>query len=618
MASDLRLLIMSVASAAAISVTGVLLGNNSTADITAAVGFAAASGVLLSSDLPRLLVRQIIAVCFCACVHACVRAIVYFRACVRLYVFVRACVSACVHCVQCSPVRCSAVAAILTRAILPLLVLSKAMLVPCNLSNVGSAVSSRRSNKVAPSDAPDVESKRNLGHDGGDGGSESSGEYLVPLPPWWKRVLLWARIACYIVCSTLVYINFNLDKVAAEAANATEAAEAAAVQEGEASAAASVGSRVVVDGLVMGTCGLLFLTHQAQQVFIFGGLVRNPMHPAAMDERSVTKAKKPLRIVGWVHRIVLAAAPLVAGSYISVLHSNAAGFNPAIVALGLARAYRWACQSTSSALLEASVASLLRYAVEGVAATGPSVEPAWWSTVPLVLQLLFVGFVLDRLWDFQTKLNFVLRMFYASWSVKALRIKHTKTILILSGVFFPVVLAAILLSVALGAPLLPLFGLPVFIVGFPRPKRFWPDPGVGSSPSSDSVYYKHASPALSAYLETAFATGALGKARPGDYFLMRYLSKTAVFFFSYWGGGSQSKSTMMVVVHHCTLEPAVSHPCYRLHMLVCTTYPYIANTSHRILHRYQDNFVWIQVLERGLDFTRIAFKGLELQASKHR
>ena len=31
--------------------------------------------------------------------------------------------------------------------------------------------------------------------------------------------------------------------------------------------------------------------------------------------------------------------------------------------------------------------------------------------------------------------------------------------------------------------------------------------------------------------------------------------------------------------------------------------------------RYQNNFVWIQVLERGLDYSTISFKGLELQAT---
>ena len=35
------------------------------------------------------------------------------------------------------------------------------------------------------------------------------------------------------------------------------------------------------------------------------------------------------------------------------------------------------------------------------------------------------------------------------------------------------------LASALAAPILPLFTLPIFLVGFPRPSRFWPQtPGI--------------------------------------------------------------------------------------------------------------------------------------------
>lgn len=51
--------------------------------------------------------------------------------------------------------------------------------------------------------------------------------------------------------------------------------------------------------------------------------------------------------------------------------------------------------------------------------------------------------------------------------------------MVLNAVFFPFVLAIVALASALSAPLLPLFTLPVFLVGFSRQSRFWPDnPGV--------------------------------------------------------------------------------------------------------------------------------------------
>jgi hypothetical protein len=78
-------------------------------------------------------------------------------------------------------------------------------------------------------------------------------------------------------------------------------------------------------------------------------------------------------------------------------------------------------------------------------------------------------------------------------------------------------------QVVLGAPLLPLFGLPIFVVGFPRPRRFWPQPGITAAPSNDSVYYERATPVLSSYLANQFKTGAFGHVGVGDHFLIRYV-----------------------------------------------------------------------------------------------
>ncbi len=77
---------------------------------------------------------------------------------------------------------------------------------------------------------------------------------------------------------------------------------------------------------------------------------------------------------------------------------------------------------------------------------------------------------------------------------------------------FPLVLAVVVIAAALGAPLLPLFTLPVFLFGFPRPQRSWPEP-VGSSANicPDTVYYRQLAPQLAHALRNAYAMGTLGK-----------------------------------------------------------------------------------------------------------
>lgn len=88
---------------------------------------------------------------------------------------------------------------------------------------------------------------------------------------------------------------------------------------------------------------------------------------------------------------------------------------------------------------------------------------------------------------------------------------------------FPVVAAVIVASAVVSSPLLPLLGLPLFVVGFPRPRRHWPN--VGSGPEStalEAAYYQQASPALLKSLISAAASGSLGAGiAGGEFFLLR-------------------------------------------------------------------------------------------------
>ena len=130
----------------------------------------------------------------------------------------------------------------------------------------------------------------------------------------------------------------------------------------------------------------------------------------------------------------------------------------------------------------------------------------WWGQTPFVLQLLLLSLLVGRLQDLRDKLAFAATCYVAHWKVKSLRIEKTPLILALSAVLSPLVLVVILLSVALQAPLLPLFGLPIFIVGFPRPRRFWPQPGSGYSPTVETVYYEKVAPELCRYLQRKFCS----------------------------------------------------------------------------------------------------------------
>lgn len=110
-----------------------------------------------------------------------------------------------------------------------------------------------------------------------------------------------------------------------------------------------------------------------------------------------------------------------------------------------------------------------------------------------------------------------------SWTEKKQRRKTTATLCILNIIFSPFVLVIIVFSTLLSSPLLPLFTLPVFLVGFPRPIQSWPGAaGTTACVCADTVYYYQMVPRLTAVLQTAMAAGSLGLLLPGSHYLGRF------------------------------------------------------------------------------------------------
>lgn len=121
-----------------------------------------------------------------------------------------------------------------------------------------------------------------------------------------------------------------------------------------------------------------------------------------------------------------------------------------------------------------------------------------------------MGLLIDRLSQFLSKLKFTLTVLVTSWTEKKQRRQSAGTLLALNASLWPLVLAVVALSALLSAPLLPLFTLPIFLVGFPRPQRSWPGPVGTACPCPDSIFYQQMSGSLASALRTAFARGSLG------------------------------------------------------------------------------------------------------------
>ena len=173
-------------------------------------------------------------------------------------------------------------------------------------------------------------------------------------------------------------------------------------------------------------------------------------------------------------------------------------------------------QNTFNSLLELSVVCL------SVTAFGSDVA-SWWASAGLGLQLMLIGACRNRLQQLFDKVVFMMTLSVTSWMLPKQRHKLTVPILVSSAILLPVVVAILGTSTVLAAPLLPLFCLPLFLIGFPRPLRSWPSAAsTAAANCADSVYYKHLMPQVVSTLSVTMAMGSLGNPAPGDHYLVRF------------------------------------------------------------------------------------------------
>ncbi|NWV92580.1 PCX4 protein, partial [Machaerirhynchus nigripectus] len=287
---------------------------------------------------------------------------------------------------------------------------------------------------------------------------------------------------------------------------------------------------------------IMWILREIQRVYLFG-VFRNPFYPK--DVRTVAvfmEKQRRLMKVGVVRRILLTlVSPFAMIAFLSLDHSLQS-LHSVSVSIGFTRIFRMVWQNTENALLDMVVVSAAQMVFN---------PDLWWNrSLDTGIKLLLVGLLRDRLLQFISKLHFAIAILLTSWTEKKQRRKSSATLIALNVAFFPVLLGLVAVSALLSSPLLPLFTLPVFLVGFPRPLRSWPGPVGGTAcVCSDTVYYRQLVPSLAGALQSALAAGGLGLSLPGSHYLCRF----------------------------------------------------------------QDRLMWILVLEKGFTYCGVNIKGLELQ-----
>uniref|UniRef100_A0A8C8RAC6 Pecanex-like protein n=1 Tax=Pelusios castaneus TaxID=367368 RepID=A0A8C8RAC6_9SAUR len=261
---------------------------------------------------------------------------------------------------------------------------------------------------------------------------------------------------------------------------------------------------------------VMWILREFQGVYLFG-IFRNPFYPK--DIRTVTvfmETQRRLMKVGVVRRILLTlVSPFAMIAFLS-LDKSLQSLHSVSICIGFTRAFRMVWQNTENALLEMVIVSIVQMLLFNT--------DVWWNTsLDTGIRLLLAGLIWDRLLQLISKLQFAAAVLVTSWTEKKQRRKSTATLITLNIAFFPIVLGFIAVSALLSSPLLPLFTLPIFLVGFPRPIRSWPGPvGATACVCSDTMYYQQMVPSLAAALRSALAAGSLGLSLPGSHYLCRF------------------------------------------------------------------------------------------------
>ncbi|XP_042799331.1 pecanex-like protein 4 isoform X1 [Panthera leo] len=273
--------------------------------------------------------------------------------------------------------------------------------------------------------------------------------------------------------------------------------------------------QAIVGYILMILLIILWLLREIQSVCIFG-IFQNPFYPKNVQTVTLFLEKqRRLMKIGVIRRILLnLVSPFAMIAFLS-LDSSLQELHSVSVSIGFTRAFRMVWQNTENALLETVIVSAVHLLI--------SSTDVWWNrSLDTGIRLLLVGIMRDRLIQFISKLQFAVTVLFASWTEKKRR-KSTTTLCILNIVFSPFVLVFIVFSTLLSSPLLPLFTLPLFLVGFPRPVQSWPGAvGTTACICADTVYYYQMVPHLTTALQSAMAAGSLGLLLPGSHYLGRF------------------------------------------------------------------------------------------------
>ncbi|GAB6027609.1 Pecanex-like protein 4 [Chamberlinius hualienensis] len=265
---------------------------------------------------------------------------------------------------------------------------------------------------------------------------------------------------------------------------------------------------------------IIVFTSSGQCVYVFGGFLRNCLYPKNVRNKPELRRLSQLKHLGRIRCVLVSiAAPLVIVVYVTLTENfkveekvSKTWYINLLRCIAVVRAFRWPWQQTESALLELIISYVVVRYTKLLGIFG------CFSMV-----FLLISFLMDRLWSIKSKLRMICLLMISCVLHERQKRPHTGLLFVLNVLFYPVVLAVVVVASFINAPVLSLFTLPIFWIGFPRPISFWPiQKRTTQSVSQDSVYYEEIIPSLTKALSEVFSSGILGNVHPGEHYFLRF------------------------------------------------------------------------------------------------
>lgn len=294
----------------------------------------------------------------------------------------------------------------------------------------------------------------------------------------------------------------------------------------------------------LGIFGAIKLLGDVQRVYVIFGLIRNPFYPkhslsdscSSSTMKSVNEKRVAFTIVKYIRLVLLRiVAPCLLCAFIATdcvlyeLNFNTFDYLQIICIL---RAFRWIWQSTFLCLFEMCfMSNVLLYSVIYPSSSSSAVTQLQ-LTKYFLLSCLAASFVRDRLEQLIGKTFTFFMITITAWSVKKQRRTAALVLLVLNFLLFlPIGLVYIGVVSLLSAPLLALFTFPIYLIGFPRYKRFWPEKKQQISPEAsvvpysnvDGIFYHQLMPTLLESFKEHIRSASIGEGiKPDTFYLSRF------------------------------------------------------------------------------------------------